>query len=796
MAGNELADVRGKLEVVRKQEAHFSKLLAQYEGLKFSATHEREVLEMRERRIVPGVHATSSSVIVSHVSQRWRAVALGNPHVWSYIQLRYRWRTKEAQAILSRSRNLPLTISYTSSRLMCQEAEVEDVRTILGLLADKWHRVRRLDVNTVASSAMSPFVRIFNDANKSFSSLSSLSLAITTFNPQHIIPDGLSNNGPDQGYVPPKSVIPSGSCLLHLKLQEIPLFNLPHHFIVNLVSLELQYPPRKTQITIGQTRYWLTASALLRFLSLTPVLEELTLSNTYPCGGTHLVKLSRLKSIKWSFPSVSSLDTHRLASLLDTPALEKLDLWVQTNSKATVDLFHPHGLPTLAPVIDYPQVRELWFQFSKDSDDNPLNSLRKFTFPSLQHLDLGGITDDSGKEDKKLGLVPRLESLFRDPRQPSLTRLALSNFAFNPEHSRSLLGYIPALVSLSLEFCAGAAHLIKILAETWSVDLNAATGTIRGGKRGVRFCPRLEALSFWGCNDLRIGSLLQVALARNSDISGASVSLSTLSAGCCERLVTAPEGDDVYNTHHVVQVVSLRRDDPKCGCVSSPPPELYSFVFSDGVHYTQGVLPASVNDLVRNNTIRSNSLVVIEKSAYTTGGHRCIPKVLFANALSFLGQHSNLLGSPTQTGACAGSSSAPSVAAAGCAQDGNEAKPTPQPPDMKTDPLAGAAACVGDGVSTGMEGVAEEGVAEAGVSGVMGRKIASPRKSLGAASSSAHSGPRQTTHGGPFAEWNPWEVTPPCPIVYTRIDHCVLINSGHAGQLGSFVGDVIWIGEE
>ena len=49
---NRESRMQGKLEAIRKQEAHFSKLLAQFEGLKRSATHEREVLEVRERELV------------------------------------------------------------------------------------------------------------------------------------------------------------------------------------------------------------------------------------------------------------------------------------------------------------------------------------------------------------------------------------------------------------------------------------------------------------------------------------------------------------------------------------------------------------------------------------------------------------------------------------------------------------------------------------------------------------------------------------------------------------------------
>ncbi|KAJ3532872.1 hypothetical protein NMY22_g7569 [Coprinellus aureogranulatus] len=841
--GNELAAVRGKLEVIRNQEGHYAELLHQLEGLKFSAICEREGLEERERELValiqspvnrlpnevlgqifvflaeteiPGGTTTTASpippsIIVSHVNQRWRAVVLSTAHAWSSINLRGRWDPERVRLFVSRSNGVPLGICYTSPCSLFGPPEVDDVTAILSLLANEWHRIRILEVNTATPAAMVPFIQILNDATKCFNCLSSLSLNISTFNPQHTIADGLlKNNGPDQSYIPPKTPIPTWSHLSHLKLQEIPLFNLPYHLTANLVSLELNYPPRKARIT-SRTRYWLTASALLRFLSLTPKLEELVLNNTYPIfdgalavsavsqqtvlGSILPIQLTRLKTISWSFPSLSSQDAYNLMSLLDTPSLEKVDMWVENCKVASVPANAPR-VPATPLVIDYPTVRELCFQSS--GDDNSLNALRKFTFPSLEYVELGSIPPESG-EREKLKPLPRLESVFRDPRQPYLTHLALSNFDFNTEHSRSFFGYMPALASLSLEFCSGAAYLIKILAETCPLDLKAVSLAIRGEKRGVRFCPNLEALSFWGCNDLRIETLIQVVLARNDCNERMLMCPGMLSAGCCERLQTAAADDAAFNISHIVQILAIKQKQLVCkdhGYLN--PQSVYILRLSDGVHYTHGILPPSLNHLLpRNNAIQPLTLAVIEKSACAramVNGRE--EKVIFVQTLNVIGQCPGVIGSPSQLNipstAYSELTANPQPVVHGVTSSPETLSDNAHPHKVTSVPVAGPTGSV-------TEGGADAGVAASSV----GRPIKPLRKSMRqpSVSSSASPGPGQNTRGDQWGEGYPMafvahEVAPPSPVVYTRIHDCPLINADHALHLKNLVADVIWIGNE
>ncbi|RXW23546.1 hypothetical protein EST38_g2315 [Candolleomyces aberdarensis] len=289
-------------------------------------------------------------------------------------------------------------------------------------------------------------------------------------------------------------------------------------------------------------------STFLHFLSLAPLLEELTLNNTIPIFDVTLpdedqrsdpasnsallptppVKLTRLKAINWTFPLPG--DVHQLMSFIDCPALEKLDVWVEAPNPKEEGPWRGHDLSygtrmKLPMVIDCSPVRDLSFQFS--TDDSTVSSLRKLSFPSLESLELMSVDRGTEKDDKTSSrsptMFPRIESIFHDPRLFCLTNLTLSHFQFNKDHQRpeAILGYIPALISLSLESCLGVENLIKVLEERCTLNLPTMNGVSRAGRvGGVKVCPRLEALSFWGCDDLAIGLLLKIVLTRNGDVSG------------------------------------------------------------------------------------------------------------------------------------------------------------------------------------------------------------------------------------------------------------------------------------
>ncbi|KAF5309783.1 hypothetical protein D9611_013608 [Ephemerocybe angulata] len=570
----ELAVIQAKLELLRAQEEEYESLIADITGRRDSVTRDIEALERKGKSIAamripvnwlpneilgqiflcltekewnPDAPSspllTDPPITVSHVSQRWRAVALSTPYVWSFIHFRGRWNEARVRIFLSRSQCSPLEIIYRVARRTELVVEMEEVRRFLDILGPVLARLKRLNVYTLTPDAMWPIVQTLNQPTRRFSNLRSLTLSIRTFDPTYTTAGGLlANNQPGELYTFSRTAIPFWSHLTSLTLEELPLFNLPHYFLAKLTYLELCHPPRKTRPS--RTRYQFRLSSLLHFLSATAVLEELTLNNTVPIfditladedapsntssAATPPVKLPCLKAISWTFPLFG--EVYHLLSFINTPALEKIDIWVEDRTEASwrTSQHPPSSQPASQPtVIDYPSVEELCFQ-CPTGDECSISSLRKFTFPNLRRLELTNTIRSFGSSKQKPSsetprAFPRVETIFRDPRLFLLTHLTVSNFEFKAEHGRaeSVLGYMPALTSLSLESCFGTANLIKVLGERCTVDVHGAKVPRRAGRSGVRVCPRLEALSFWGCDDLRIGSLIQVVLARNGDVNGA-----------------------------------------------------------------------------------------------------------------------------------------------------------------------------------------------------------------------------------------------------------------------------------
>jgi hypothetical protein len=150
--------------------------------------------------------------------------------------------------------------------------------------------------------------------------------------------------------------------------------------------------------------------------------------------------------------------------------------------------------------------------------------LRQFSLPAIERVAFTNVDTAARKQedgaDPKLIVFPRLENIFHDPRLPHLTHLTLSHFKIPPEAGRgeALFGYMPLLTSLSLDSCLGVGRLLEGLQEKLLIGtMNNSTDPNRNARpsKRVKLCPRLEALSIWGCGDVDFGSLRAVVLARN-----------------------------------------------------------------------------------------------------------------------------------------------------------------------------------------------------------------------------------------------------------------------------------------
>jgi hypothetical protein len=286
-------------------------------------------------------------------------------------------------------------------------------------------------------------------------------------------------------------------------------------------------------------------SELRKFLGFAPQLTDLVLSDTVPFFDallnaesnpdlttfepgeiasassrlTYSVELPRLRRLEWTYPYPS--DVHRLLAFLFTPSLEILDLCLDDMSLTRQDTALIRGYDdaeaarddTIVPrVIQLGSVKELSVQCV---DDDALTLVfRRIAFPALEKMVIANV-DANRRRNGSQAPLPRLESIFRDPRLPYLTHLTLSHFHINPEYDRSMLGYMPALTFLSLDRCLGVRKVLGYLAEMGGGLNDILVDPTGGRKLAVKFCPRLNSLSLLGC-DVDAHSLRNVARVRNT----------------------------------------------------------------------------------------------------------------------------------------------------------------------------------------------------------------------------------------------------------------------------------------
>ena len=464
-------------------------------------------------------------VILSHICMKWRVIALSTPDLWSRIILRGSKGAEMTQAFLSRSGDALLEVDFAPlpESLPRALAECWQVRDFIDMVSPHFKRCENLSFQCKTPTSIFSILRFLDDFLNAFPRLQRLELSISTYSPSYLNSSILARDD-----LPDAQSLPSNSTLRHLVIQRVPPSNLSTGLISNLRKLELSYPSRKK--SLSPVNYRLTLSALYDLLSSTPLLEELVLNNTVPAlpgpnvdveNPNHdpfpLVKLDYLRSVEWTFPS--TVDVPRLLCLLDAPILDRLDLWVDCLSSKP-DTHRVNDYPTRLSAHEYicfPSLRDLSIQCN--GDESMVCVLRKFYLPVLENVAFTNVDKSArpavGKEPL-LPIFPRLESVFHDPRLRHLTHLTLSHFKISLETSRgeTVFGYMPLLTSLSLDSCIGIGILLQSLQETIGVGL---TNGIRGvcPSRSVKFCPRLEALSIWGCHDVDFGRLREVVVARN-----------------------------------------------------------------------------------------------------------------------------------------------------------------------------------------------------------------------------------------------------------------------------------------
>ncbi|KAF4610169.1 hypothetical protein D9613_010255 [Agrocybe pediades] len=496
-------------------------------------------------------------VIISHVCAKWRTVALSTSSLWRTVIITRFLDRDVATLFIERSRNALLALNFASQ----EGFSPAYMGWVKSMLTPLYQRLESLSFQFDSNRAAAVLIPLFNDNLTQFLNLKHLFLGIpTTSHGGNLISwDRLERTysiaWEDERHG--RITIPSCS-LLQLTLMQLPIYGFAPAWFTNLRSLELGYPESMSGPSNTGRRSRLRMSVLCQALAVASKLEELILNNTIPIFDiclykegsaplppnlpnmkeTQVITLNHLKSIEWRFPS--SVDIQRFLSLFDMPQLEKVDFWVEDNPliQETVVRDHniPHGLYTRPHAITYPSLKDISLQTDGQEDiTDTLRLLRKYSLPVLEKVAFTNFDAAARQSSRKdLPTFPRLEFIFRDPRLPFLTHLTLSHFKLCPVLSSvdTMLRYMPLLTSLSLDSCTGVDRLVSMLHERMYVVGTPLTGDESGGGEfsanrdagavtnyGVKHCPRLEALSFWSCRDLKFSTLRDVVLARNRNTS-------------------------------------------------------------------------------------------------------------------------------------------------------------------------------------------------------------------------------------------------------------------------------------
>ncbi|KAK7442992.1 hypothetical protein VKT23_015939 [Stygiomarasmius scandens] len=524
-----------QLEAAKKKEVELLRLQHEIQRMVYDATAERRQLEEQkadlEAQRLP-INWLPSEILLeifgflcydhrdripqgfptlqlSHVSKRWRKLSLGTSHLWSHIWFSCTgWSKERIMAYIDRSGTAPLDIVF-GGRDQSNQCTTRTRRVVkaLSMLEPVHHRCRSILLECSSLDPAYCLTETLNDSSNSFPVLTSVGIAVTHERFSYAsFP--FADRDEAQGRVI-SSISPS--LVRNISLQCMPLLSLPLHFFLYLKTLEISLPN-----ALPNREAPVYASHFLTRLSYTHQLEELTLSNvaiTFDVGATSdptsvrrttrpgilkIPALPRLRHLTWSFPPPKQIP--RFLSLLSLPNLEKLDLWI--------DAFSPNestseSQRTLDARLHYPRLRELCLQCMHP--DTLSSALRTLTFPDLRRLEIVDVEsraqrqDHDGEIKANLAVFPRFESILHEPRLLRLSSLILSDFSISLDWGSEMLGYIPALESLTLEGCNNASVLISALAQRVP-PVRSTTGIpAQSTYRLLRFCPRLQVLSLIDC---------------------------------------------------------------------------------------------------------------------------------------------------------------------------------------------------------------------------------------------------------------------------------------------------------
>lgn len=391
-------------------------------------------------------HATI--VNLTHTCSKWRSLVISTSRLWSFIYCPCTgWNEERVSTLLQRSGDAPLDVIFghaCTSEVKCTPLS-RALSTFQALFVDNLSRLRYLSVNCIAVDCSVIILKLLNDNNNQYPLLSTLNLAVTSPHSASFLAIQRSSFS--------IAARPSG-VLKRLRLHRIPPLSLAPRFYASLTSLDISIA------TVPSPRPALLCD-LLALLSVTAQLVQLSLSIdtvTIPMSeGAEMdpIILPYLKQIDLN--CVEPILLPRLFSHINAPALYKMELWLTPT-------FTTYASPSPSetryfwsqPNLHLSSLKDLSLQFVGQDQELLGTYIRNFTFPVLERLEIVN-TDPRARQEVDTGdeiefpPTPRLEAFFRDPRFPLLTHLSLSHFQIEISKVEALLGYIPALISLSLD---------------------------------------------------------------------------------------------------------------------------------------------------------------------------------------------------------------------------------------------------------------------------------------------------------------------------------------------------------
>ena len=500
---------------------------------------------------------------ISHVCRRWRDIALATPALWRRVVLTpldisIRHPVSPAtQTFLERSKGTPAEIFYAAPssnqisftpRSLPGRHDVEQQPPLGSFVLETSPplALRSLYIHgsyDIISNALS---YLHKDA-PGLTSLHSLELALTGATPVKLY-EGLRLSDPERVYCNPWRThrFPA---LQTLTLRDIPLACVALGQLPALRELTLTLDtPLPGRLEFLRLPYF------ARLLACAPHVERLSLLRAGPVFSIPLetnpqaprsweddpgwradgsralppVPLENLRELEWT--DVHPRTLHLFLMHFPTPRLEAMDVAFANAGKCKklAAWLHPAFLdPTDSmsgpPVLELSSLKALHVDCS--SGDEPRGPFLRLFFPALETLSLSNRNmcvrwsgPHSAEDDShKLPQLPRLESIFRDPRMPRLTHLSLSGFAIPSDQVSSMLGYMPSIQRLECNFIPSVTVVIDTL----------ATARLAG----LRMCPRLQHIQLCYCDGVEPVILSRLIKLRNgfeSEEDGASRDDATL----------------------------------------------------------------------------------------------------------------------------------------------------------------------------------------------------------------------------------------------------------------------------